>query len=49
MNSTVIWDDDPGGNVEHVAGNGRTPDEMDEVLLDPPILAPVTAYEGPPH
>lgn len=85
MNSTVIWDDDPGGNVEHVAGNGLTPDEVDEVLLDPtipidhsrstgrpckfgwtstgkhiivvwdvvsddpPILAPVTAYEVPPH
>lgn len=32
--ATVIWDDDPGGNVEHVAEHGLTPEEVDEVLLD---------------
>jgi hypothetical protein len=84
MDATIIWDDDPGGNVEHIALNGLTPDEVDEVLLDdsapvdrsrstgrpckfgwtstgkhiiviwdvldddPPIIAPVTAYEVPP-
>ncbi|MBX9581079.1 MAG: helix-turn-helix domain-containing protein [Gemmataceae bacterium] len=31
--ATVIWDDEPGGNVEHVAEHGLTPDEVDEVLL----------------
>jgi hypothetical protein len=34
MDPQVIWDDEPGGNVEHVAENGLTPDEVDEVLLD---------------
>ncbi len=84
MDATVIWDDEPGGNVEHIALNGLTPDEVDEVLFndsipiersrstgrpckfgwpttgkhiivvwdvvndDPPIIAPVTAYEVPP-
>jgi hypothetical protein len=37
MNPTVIWDDDPGGNVEHIAINGLTPEEVDEVLLDTTI------------
>ena len=37
MDATVIWDDEPGGNVEHVAANGLTPDEVDEILLDDTI------------
>ena len=32
--ATVIWDDEPGGNVEHIAVNGLSPDEVDDVLLD---------------
>ena len=31
---TIIWDDGEGGNVEHVAQHGLTPDEVDDVLLD---------------
>jgi len=34
MDATVIWDDEPGGNVEHVAQNGLSPDEVDDVLLN---------------
>lgn len=34
MDATVIWDNEPGGNVEHIAEHGLTPDEVDEVLLD---------------
>ncbi len=34
MDATVIWDDEPGGNVDHIAVNGLTPDEVDEVLMD---------------
>ena len=34
MDATVIWDDGPGGNVEHVGEHGLTPEEVDEVLLD---------------
>jgi hypothetical protein len=30
----VIWDDERGGNVEHVAANGLTPEEVEDVLLD---------------
>jgi hypothetical protein len=30
MDESVIWDDEPGGNVEHVAEHGLTPDEVDE-------------------
>jgi len=33
MDATVIWDEEPGQNVDHVADNGLTPDEVDEVLL----------------
>lgn len=31
---TVIWDDSRGGNVEHIAGHGLTPDEVEDVLLN---------------
>jgi uncharacterized DUF497 family protein len=41
MSVTVIWDDEPGGNVQHIADHGLTPDEVDEVLLDDTIP---TAY-----
>ena len=34
MEATVIWDDEPGQNVDHIAENGLTPDEVDEVLLN---------------
>jgi hypothetical protein len=33
----VLWDDEPGGNVDHVAEHGLTPEEVDEVLLDDSI------------
>jgi hypothetical protein len=33
----VIWDleNDPKGNVQHIAENGVTPEEVEEVLNDP--------------
>jgi hypothetical protein len=37
MDATVIWDYDPGGNVDHIAVNGLTPDEVEEVLCDDSI------------
>ena len=46
--ATVIWDDEPGGNVEHVAVNGLTPDEVDEVLLDPNAPIAVSRSSGRP-
>jgi uncharacterized DUF497 family protein len=37
----VIWDlpDDDLGNVQHIADNGLTPEEVEDVLLDPGIKA----------
>jgi len=32
---TVIWNDETGGNVEHIARNGLTPDDVDQALLNP--------------
>ena len=34
MDATIIWDDEPGANVEHIAEHGLTPGEVDEVLID---------------
>ncbi len=48
MNPTVIWDDDPGGNVEHIAVNGLTPDEVDAVLLDPYLPTQTNRSTGKP-
>ncbi len=48
MNPTVIWDDDPGGNVEHIAVNGLTPDEVDAVLLDPYLPTQTSRSTGRP-
>ena len=48
MNPTVIWDDQPGGNVEHMASNGLTPDEVDEVLLDNSIPIDQSRSTGRP-
>jgi uncharacterized DUF497 family protein len=29
------WEDDPKGNVQHIAEHGVTPEEVEEVLNDP--------------
>ena len=34
MEPSVIWDDEPEGNVEHIAEHGLTPEEVESVLLD---------------
>jgi hypothetical protein len=39
MFASVIWDDEPGQNVEHIAEHGLTPKEVDEILLDDTIPA----------
>ena len=48
MNPTVIWDDDPGGNVEHILDNGLTLGEVDSVLLDPTIPTHTSRSSGRP-
>jgi hypothetical protein len=48
MDVTVIWDDEPGGNVDHVAEHGLSPDEVDEILLDDTIPTGFSASTGRP-
>jgi hypothetical protein len=48
MDVTVIWDDEPGGNVEHVAEHGLTPDEVDGDLLDDSIPTAYSSSTGRP-
>jgi hypothetical protein len=31
----IIWNEEPGGNVEHIAEHGLTPDDVEEVLFNP--------------
>lgn len=31
----VIWDDDPRGNVSHIAEHGLTPEDVEDVLFGP--------------
>ena len=40
----VEWDsdDDPAGNVRHVADNGLSIDEVEDVIV---VVRPVSAYE----
>jgi hypothetical protein len=37
MEASVVWDDEPGGNVGHIAEHDLTPDEVESVLLDDKI------------
>lgn len=45
---TIIWDDGLGGNVEHIARNGVTPEEVEEVLSDPDSVTTVSNSSGYP-
>ncbi len=31
----VIWDPEPGGNIEHIAEHGLTPEDVEDLLFDP--------------
>jgi len=31
----IIWNEEPGGNVDHIAMNGLTQDDVEEVFLNP--------------
>jgi len=30
-----IWNEEPGGNVEHIAQHGLTPEDVEEVVFNP--------------
>ena len=38
----IIWDDEPGGNLEHLAEHGITPEEFEEILRDDRIKTGVS-------
>lgn len=48
MYAQVIWDDEPGGNVEHIAEHDLTPDEVDSVLCDDKIETSYSHSSGLP-
>lgn len=31
----IIWDPEPGGNIEHIAEHDLTPEDVEDVLFDP--------------
>src|SRR5437773_1797917 len=48
MDAIVIWDDEPGANVDHIAEHGLTPDEVDEVLMNQRIPVGHSKSSGQP-
>jgi uncharacterized DUF497 family protein len=31
----IVWNDEPGGNVEHIAEHGLTPEDVEAVICNP--------------
>ena len=31
----IIWNEEPGGNIEHIAEHGLTPEDVEEVMFNP--------------
>lgn len=31
----IIWNEEPGGNIEHIAEHGLSPKDVEEVLFNP--------------
>jgi hypothetical protein len=31
----IIWNEEPGGNVEHIEEHGLTPEDVEPILLEP--------------
>ena len=31
----IIWNEEPGGNVEHIADHNLTPEDVEEVVFNP--------------
>jgi hypothetical protein len=48
--TSVLWDleDDPDGNVQHIAANDLSVDEVEDVLLDPDNEVQVSRTSGRP-
>jgi uncharacterized DUF497 family protein len=50
MDTILIWDldDDPDGNVQHIAEHGLTKDEVESVFRDPARWTTESASSGRP-
>jgi hypothetical protein len=48
MEPIVIWDDEPGGNVEHTAEHDITPEEVEDVVRNPDNETDVSHSSGNP-
>src|SRR5262245_16905084 len=48
MEPLFIWDDGPGGNVEHIAPTGITPEDCETVVRDPRSVTDVSDSSGYP-
>ncbi len=31
----IIWNEEPGGNIQHIAEHGLTPEDVEEVIFNP--------------
>lgn len=45
---TVIWNPGPGGNLDKIAQHGLTPEEVEDVLLNPRLRPFVSRASGSP-
>ena len=50
LDAQVVWDldDDPDGNVQHIAEHGLSKEEVEDVLLNPANLTAVSRSSGNP-
>ena len=44
----VLWDSDPGGNLDKIAQHGLTPEEVEDVLMDDNSLEQTSRSSGRP-
>ena len=47
MPQRIIWDEEPGGNVEHIEEHGLTIDDVEFVLANPESTAVSRSSERP--
>jgi hypothetical protein len=48
MYVSVVWDDEPDGNVEHISEHGLSPEEVEDVLLNDALPTQFSKSTGRP-